>query len=201
GAPPPPPPPGGAGPPGPSPPLGAANAKANTNAKENQKVESPYKPLFWKKLHPQQDTFWSNLGLGNEVDSTQVQKEFLKAQTKTKDITVAASVAPKTITVLDGKRAQTVGIALAKLPNVNTVGQYIHDMNDKELDRDTVKRLLDILATNEEIAAMKVYYTSTACVHSKGQEVCCRAYTQTSITSQSVGTMYSHVFVLCTYIL
>ena len=170
--PPPPPPPGvpsapGAPgvppPPGPPPPPGAPIfniVKGPQPTKPKIKLKMKVKPLQWSRilLLPENDPkrtdlIWNNIK-EPDIDIDEITTLFsVKKKVEPKKAEKKDTVKKKTF--LDSKRAQEVGISLAKLPKIDVISRALMKMDDNILTEANIKSLLLIAMTKEELDIYK----------------------------------------------
>lgn len=116
------------------------------------------KGLFWTKLKPEavKDTVWYKLPDFNlsSKDAQQLEEWFsakgAESTSAKKPEVKADDSAPKLISVMDGKRTQSVLILLGKLRmGPEDLTQRIRDMDPKQLDQELTASMLEVVPTTE----------------------------------------------------
>ena len=150
-----PPPPGVPLPPGPPGVPSFTVFKGPQPTKPKIKLKVKVKPLQWARvlLLPENDPKRPNLVWNNikepDIDIDEITSLF---SVKKKEITEKVEKKPTIVkkTFLDNKRAQEVGISLAKLPSINIIEKALINMDEKALTEDNIDSLLLIAITKEE---------------------------------------------------
>ena len=164
-APPPPPPPPPSAPPGVPPPPGVPLPpgapgvptfipKGPQPTKPKIKLKIKVKPLQWNRiiLLPENDPkrpdlFWNQIK-EPDIDIDEICTLF---SVKKREIKEEKKPVIQKKKFLDNKRAQEVGICLAKLPSVDIVSKALINMDEKSLNEDQVDALLLIAIRKEEL--------------------------------------------------
>ena len=148
----------------------AAMVQVPPGMKEKPKVVPPVKMkgLFWTKIKPEEikNTIWNEVGGKAEVafdseDLKYLESEFGAAPAKTAAPESAASTSAtkaKAITLLDGKRVQSVLISLGKLRQTpDQIKEMIIQLDPKVLTSENTITLLNIVPTKEELALITAH--------------------------------------------
>eukprot|EP00753_Platysulcus_tardus_P012635 PLAT3502.1.p1 GENE.PLAT3502.1~~PLAT3502.1.p1 ORF type:complete len:600 (-),score=318.21 PLAT3502.1:267-1994(-) len=141
--------------------MGMAPARPR---KAPKKPPQPMRNLFWSKIPDRKidSTIWSDLNdEGVELDETELQRLFTKAAPKPKggaDAKKAKAVkaAPKIINLLEPKRLQNVGIAIARFRMKPVeLKTAILQLDTEKLPLDRLSTLLSNVPTAEETAMLR----------------------------------------------
>ena len=126
--------------------------------KQKIKLKIKVKPLQWSRilLPPEDDPkrddlIWSQIK-EPDIDIDEITSLFSVKKKEIKELENKPTIVKKKF--LDNKRAQEVGISLAKLPNVSIVSKALINMDESTLSEDQVDALLLIAITKEEL---KIY--------------------------------------------
>ena len=169
-APPPPPPPPPPAPPGVPPPPGVPlppgppgapvfAMKGPQPTKPKIKLKVKVKPLQWTRvlLLPESDPNRPDL-VWNKMKEPDMDIDEITSLFAVKKREIVETVKKPKITkkrFLDDKRAQQVGISIAKLPKVEVIEKALTNMDDKALNQDQIDSLLLIAITREELNTYK----------------------------------------------
>lgn len=142
--------------------MRAAPAKPK---KPNEKPSVPLKGMFWTSIKDNKidDTIWKDLSDEKvEIDIEDLEKRFAKKKSKALGGKKAGggegAKAKKQANLLDGKRQQNGGIAIAKLRiKCEDLKSVIYAMDDSVLTLDKVDILMRLAPTAEEIALLQSY--------------------------------------------
>ena len=156
-APPPPPPPPPPAPPGP--PGAPAFVQGPQPTKPKIKLKVKVKPLQWTRvlLLPESDPKRPDL-VWNKMKEPDIDIDEITSLFAIKKKEIAQPVKKEKIAkkkFLDDKRAQQVGISIAKLPKVEVIQKALINMDDKLLTEDNIDSLLLIAITKEELIAYR----------------------------------------------
>ena len=160
-----PPPPGVPSPPGVPPPPGVPVPPGPPGApmfiprgpqptKPKLKIKVKVKPLQWTRvlLLPESDPKRPNLVWNNmkepDIDVDEIISLFSVKKKEVKQVETKPTIVKKKF--LDSKRAQEVGISLAKLPSIDVIAKSLVNMDDSTLNEDKIDALLLIAITKEE---------------------------------------------------
>ena len=161
--PPPPPPPGVPAPPGaplpPGPPGAPVFVQGPQPTKPKIKLKVKVKPLQWTrvlllpKTDPKRpDLVWNNMK-EPDIDIDEITSLFAIKKKEIVQTVQKEKIAKKKF--LDDKRAQQVGISIAKLPKVDIIQKALINMDDKLLTEDNIDSLLLIAITKEELSTYR----------------------------------------------
>ena len=122
------------------------------------KLKIKVKPLQWTRilLPPENspnktDLVWSKIK-EPDIDIDEISSLFSVKKKEVKELEKKPTIVRKQF--LDNKRAQEVGISLAKLPNVSIVSKGLINMDETSLSEGQIDALLLIAITKEEL---KIY--------------------------------------------
>ena len=162
-APPPPPPPPPPAPPGvplpPGPPGAPVFVQGPQPTKPKIKLKVKVKPLQWTRvlLLPENDPKRPDL-VWNKMKEPDIDIDEITSLFAIKKKEIAQSIKKEKIAkkkFLDDKRAQQVGISIAKLPKVEVIQKALINMDEKLLTEDNIDSLLLIAITKEELSAYR----------------------------------------------
>jgi hypothetical protein len=168
GPPPPPPMPGLAGPPPPPPVFGASAAPFAVAARGPRKAAvkpgAKLRSLFWTRVlvdpAGEPDNIWATLE-EPKFDATTIDSIFCVKQAVKEEAPMAAAAAKaakQTISFLDGKRNQSVGILLGSLRlDVTAISSALDNLDSAALKLETLRALLAARATGEELALINTH--------------------------------------------
>ena len=124
--------------------------------KPKLKLKIKVKPLQWTRilLLPENDPkrpdlVWNQIK-EPDIDIDEISSLFAIKKKEVKEVEKKPVVEKKKF--LDNKRAQEVGISVAKLPKVDAIAKALITMDEKALSEDQIDALLLIAITNEELA-------------------------------------------------
>jgi hypothetical protein len=123
--------------------------------KPKLKIKVKVKPLQWTRvlLLPESDPKRPNLVWNNmkepDIDVDEIISLFSVKKKEVKQVETKPTIVKKKF--LDSKRAQEVGISLAKLPSIDVIAKSLVNMDDSTLNEDKIDALLLIAITKEEL--------------------------------------------------
>ena len=158
GGPPPPPPPPGGGPPPPPPPGGVAAVKK----KANPKPKVPMKGFHWRAFKARQipNTVWTKVDDERiELDQDELASLFCKNEPKAKaPSSEKAAAKPKKISLISMKRANNVGIMLARFKiDPPALRKAILTLDPVVLTPDMVRALQMAIPQPEEVEVLNAF--------------------------------------------
>eukprot|EP01137_Pigoraptor_chileana_P027305 Opistho-2@9725 len=159
----------GAGPPpppgmGPPPPMGGFGPAAGGPKKPVVKPKNKMRPLFWSRLLIDSmekspvfgDTLWHSVEEA-PVEDEEFEALFAQKVMKRRRSSTVESLTTKkklVASLLDAKRAQSLGILMSRLPRVD-ICQAIVELNHEALSDDIVKAIYTNRGTDEELALIE----------------------------------------------
>lgn len=139
--------------------------KKNDGDSKDDKEKKPTirkKKLFWKALDASKitsDSLWYGQDLDIDLDEAEFNELFVdmvdESEKKKKKV-VAVAPAKKKITLVDGKRAQNAGIALARIKiSFVDLRTKIANMDDSDLNTEQLQNLQEYLPALDEIKLLR----------------------------------------------
>lgn len=133
----------------------------------NKVPTNPTKPLFWTKLPNMKvkDTIWIKGGVVDNLDKLNIDYKALEEtfSIKKKPVAINGPKAkpkekPKVITLVDGRRAQQIGIVIGYLKiDPLDLQKMIIKLDDSKLNDDDIQKLIPCMPTSEEVKKQLEY--------------------------------------------